>query len=329
VVRLLATGTEQLGMGSEQATAIVDAGGGFCFEGVPAGSYLVRARRSVAEFVKGAAIAVGLPETPGWLRGPSTAIPVLAGPAGIQVAYRAGATPDAYAGEAPVVAGNDDVTNLLVQVLPAVSISGRVVYLGAHDGLGLAVTAEPANGEPSLAVPPARRQSAEPGRFRIDGLGRGKYHLRLGPGVQWAIRSVEIGGRDRTDTPIDTLQDDVGDVVLTVTDRVATVSGFVRNDQGQPADNCAVLAFPTDRALWAGFGFTPPKIKAAVHLAASGYQIRGLPEAEYFLVALEDESRDGWHDPRFLRRAAAVAEKISLAWGEHRRQDLVIRGLGR
>jgi hypothetical protein len=50
-LRLLAAGTEELGQGSEAATALVTKDGSFTFLGVPSGSYLLDARATMAEYV--------------------------------------------------------------------------------------------------------------------------------------------------------------------------------------------------------------------------------------------------------------------------------------
>ena len=66
VLRLLPRGSENLGVGSEQATALVSASGAFTFLGVPSGSYTIDAGLNVTQF---SAAGRWGPPTPGMLHG--------------------------------------------------------------------------------------------------------------------------------------------------------------------------------------------------------------------------------------------------------------------
>jgi hypothetical protein len=55
------------------------------------------------------------------------------------------------------------------------------------------------------------------------------------------------------------------------------------------------------------------------------YEIRGLPPGEYLAVAL-DYIQDGhWNDPEFLSELRTRAERFTIADGEARQMDLVVR----
>jgi hypothetical protein len=80
----------------------------------------------------------------------------------------------------------------------------------------------------------------------------------------------------------------------------------------------SVIVFPTDQQLWANYGFTPTWILASAGRSNGTYEIAGIRAGEYYVVAVASESANAWADPRFLRRAASSAVRISLTWGDTR-----------
>ncbi|HYN06780.1 MAG TPA: hypothetical protein VES67_05285 [Vicinamibacterales bacterium] len=232
---------------------------------------------------------------------------------------------EAYSGRLAVTVGPTDVSNLVVPMTRGVRISGRVVREdGAPLSGRLTVGVEPANGDPVLAGPPADRMVARnpAGTFSIEGLQAGAYFLRVTPSL---VKSIVADG-DYTNRPFDTTSgSDITDVVITITDKPATLSGVVRDRQGTVIRQGAVIVFPVERELWARFGVEPPRIKMASYFGNRGYQIPFLPAGEYFVIALEASQPDAWHDPRFFAAAVPLATRVTLAWGAPAVQDLTIR----
>jgi hypothetical protein len=60
-----------------------------------------------------------------------------------------------------------------------------------------------------------------------------------------------------------------------------------------------------------------------------GFLFQSLPAGRYLAVAVGADLINAWQDPDFLRRAAAVATRFDLAWGETRTQDLRLVTVGR
>jgi len=52
--------------------------------------------------------------------------------------------------------------------------------------------------------------------------------------------------------------------------------------------------------------------------------MKGLPEGEYFAVAVDGSQHDAWTNPTFLEAASAVATRISLRWGDKKALDLQV-----
>jgi len=90
------------------------------------------------------------------------------------------------------------------------------------------------------------------GRFSLVGVDAGSRLIRaLQVPAPWSLERVTQRGRDITDTPISIQQGQrLQDVELIFTDSAPTVSGVVRTPSGRIIVDGLVVAFPVDRALW-------------------------------------------------------------------------------
>jgi hypothetical protein len=108
-----------------------------------------------------------------------------------------------------------------------------------------------------------------------------------------------------------------------MTDQPTELTGTVLDAQGQPTSEYAMLAFSTDRTLWAT---APRRVSGAARLSSDGkYRINGLPPGEYYLAVLTDFSPGQLDDPAFLESLIARAVKVVLGEGERKVQDYQIR----
>ncbi len=331
VVRLLPEGTETLlTAGFEQATSLVRSDGTFTMVGVPPGRYTLEARTTVSGMsFSGHVLAPQvLTPTPGLVSMEAVTasfvtVESTVGSASFGTRYTTGH--EAYAGSLAVTVGASDVSNLVVPMTRGVKISGRVIREdGAPLPDRLSVGVEPANGDPVLAGPPSDRTVARnpAGTFSIQGLKAGAYFLRVFPGL---VKSITADG-DYTNRPFDTTSgSDITDIVITITDKPATLSGVVRDRQGTATREGAVILFPAERELWTRFGVDPPRIRVGTYFGTRGYQMTLLPAGEYYVIAVEPSHRNAWHDPRFFAAAAPLATRVTLAWGTPAVQDLTIR----
>ena len=93
------------------------------------------------------------------------------------------------------------------------------------------------------------------GTFAFTGVVPGTYALSARfspppgtPADAWMVKSIQSGGRDVSDAPIDVRQGaDVSDVVITFTDRTSEVSGTIFDANGKPAPGYFVFLFPAER----------------------------------------------------------------------------------
>ena len=341
-LRLMAQGSEGLGRGSESATTTAAADGSFTFLNVASGSYTIVAGRSIGEYNFRAPFAGGgrTPIFPGTRMTTSSSSSVQSGPQGLALSrYMIEGDPRFYGRRTVTVAGSA-VSGVIIPLQTGVTISGQVVFEGktrpTGSPFGMWMTAEPANGDPTLsqfrsgrgAGPPVPRPPTPPDGpppppedFLIEGVQPGEFLLRTLGGV---VKSIMWNGRDYADMPFDTTTGrDITGVVVTLTDQAGAISGVVRDPSGQPAANAAVITFPTDRSRWTGYGPQPTRLRATIPSSDGRYQMPTMQGGEYFVVAIDDELAERWKDPSFLETLARVATRVRLEWGERRTLDLM------
>jgi hypothetical protein len=328
LVRLTPIGSESLPAGGEAATTVTTADGAFTFLRVPHGDYTLIASRAYAYLSDGDGRV--LPRPPafreGW--GGGATIPG----ADVGYSYLNDQTVDTHTARQSLTVGGESLTGLTVQLRPNVRLRGRVVIesgafqiAGGMAGGGSVpsngpVRAEPANGDLSVGVPGGMFDS-QSGTFYVDGVQPGEYVLQF-VGLP-AIKSIAIGGEDFTTRPIDASARRLDDIVVTVTDKLATLSGVVLSDSAQ-TEPSVVLYFPTDRAQWSRYGLRPSRIGSTSVSSSGSFSVK-LPGGEYFVIAVPAAQNRLWQDPRRLEAAAALATRVRLEWDERQAARLTLR----
>jgi hypothetical protein len=335
-LRLLPVGLEQLGLGSEAATALVAADGAFTFTNVPAGAYLIDAPVSITELTGNSFD----PRQPGRTRFPvpppvrgsgmsSDDIDLVPGLSIATSTFRSGAA--AYSGRTTVTVSGADVADVAVRLQPHAAMSGRVVV--ERDPAQPNVTPpgrfpirlDPANGDASQGWPRTGVSDAPPDQFVMDNIAPGRYWLRVRGYPAWLVKSVTWNGRDYATRPFDfSSSASITDVIVTVTNAVPTLSGAVRASSPEVADAALVVIFPVDPAAWPDTGFWPAHLKAATVSSTRTFEIATLPAGDYLVAAISRSRAEDWRDPTFLQKLAPAASRVSLAWGERRSVDLTV-----
>ena len=316
VLRLLPRGSENLGVGSEQATALVSASGAFTFLGVPSGSYTIDAGLNVTQF---SAPGKFLPPTPGmlWVQYGGASAPSAPDDVGLTMMRKD--VIDREWAELPIDVGADDVTGLRITLRPSVTVSGEIVWDGPPGRLP-SVLIEPAAGDARLF--PTRTGLGVPAtqQFSVAGLRAGEYVIRPLIANRTTVVRIVANGQDVTTRTIDTSSGDISGVVVTMTTKATAISGSAR-DVTEPARPTSVIAFPVDKRQWSRYGFTPLTIAVASFLGQR-YTLTGLPPGEYFVVAVDAASGGEWRDPTWLDAASRVATRVTLRWDEPVTADL-------
>jgi carboxypeptidase family protein len=167
------------------------------------------------------------------------------------------------------------------------------------------------------------------GAFEIPNLLPGKHFIRVGgggPGApgqaqgSWTMKSVNIGGQDVTDQPVDLKPgQNLDNVTIVLSDRSTEISGAVRDGKGTGMPGMTVIAFSSDPQYWRA---QSRHIQAARTDQTGAYRIRNLPAGDYLIVAVDDVEQGEWFDPAYLEQARTAARHVSITEGEKKAQDL-------
>lgn len=231
-----------------------------------------------------------------------------------------------WAAEA-VSVSDTDVRNVEVLLKPGALITGRVVFDGAVqppvDGARrVAVTARGVPGSPAaLTGLPAGSVDAS-GRFSTPPLVPGPYQMSLTAGVPgWTLRSITTGGQNAADKAFQLTASGITDLVITFTDKRSTLTGLVRDADGQPGTSTTVAVFPTDKGLWRLPEMASRRVQTAAPQRDGRYAFGGLPDGEYFIVAADWPSAD-FSDAQVLTKLIAHATRLTIIEGQTSTQDL-------
>jgi hypothetical protein len=331
-LRLLPSGLENLGQGAEVATALVGADGRFTFLNVPSGSYAIDPLVRVGELVSGWSNSrMRFPAPPGY---PAwswrvDSVDIAPGMAVMSADFSAGVAVS-YSGRGSVVVGSSEVNGVVVRLRPDATMHGRIVpepdpaRPEVKPPARFLVTLDPAEDRPAMDVPRgSMRSNSPPGEFTIAGIRAARYWLRVQGAPGWLVKTVDWRGRDYARERFDaTMTDDFSNVVVTVTNMVPELSGFVRGRDDLEPDRTIVIAFPPDPSGWVGTGLWPDRMKASPVTAAGAFSFKTLPAGEYLVAAVDRRISATWRDPLVLTQLARAATRVTLSWGMVTKQNL-------
>ena len=228
----------------------------------------------------------------------------------------------------------EHIAGLHLSLEPGLTISGQVRFDGTTlrppaNLKSIRVSAVPADTQRNVNFAPAAVTVGPDGRFLMPGATPGRYRLTASfPGSGrpggWLLKSVIVGGQDSLDAPF-TLQPNqhVLDATIIFTDRLAQVSGTLRDAAGVAAADHTVVLFPAETSLWVP---QSRRIQGVRPAADGGYLVRNLPAGTYLVAAVDDVEPGEWFDPSFLQRLAPAALRSTIADGEHKEQDVRVGG---
>ena len=309
------------------STAVTNAAGDFTFYGVPAGQYIARIVRTPAP---GEGLRFGICGGTGAI---SYLCTTMEKP---MEGYPAAPTEPLLHADAPVTLADRGVRGVRLELAPGARVSGRVEFEGAArrpttaEWRALWVSIDPAGGQVFRAAGSREMTTGgrveDDGRFVLPSAWPGRYVIRLTtPPPGWHLKSITAEGHDVADAPL-ILDRDRDDVVITLTDQVARLAGSVQASTGKVDDDVSVLLFPADPARWVDYGQSTRRLRV-VPATAGSYSMPAPPEGDYLLIALPELQLGDWQNPAFLKRAAALADRISVRAGQSVTQALRTRSL--
>ncbi len=230
----------------------------------------------------------------------------------------------------PLSVGVDGMANLSITLRVGVSLRGQLEFEGASqrpDAQALknvVVVLTPMRRRfrggdvPSLAVIDPNHQ------FVAAGIVPGRYYLRplrmqFGG---WYLKSIQIGGRDVTEFPID-VSGDVSGVVMTFTDQVTRLVANV--DGAHAEDPPVVLLFPSDRSAWTDLRRGNARAPIEPLSGSGSVTFTNLLAGDYLAIAVPESIADEFPDKELLGRLASQATPLKITSGQRTTISLSVR----
>lgn len=324
-LHLVPADTGDLSADPDAATAITADDGTFLFPAVPSGNYVIQTVR----------VPQGMPRTADGMRLVEAEARVMVFTA---TAAGAGAPPPPPPNSSrdsdqrllftssSVSVGDRPVAGLSLALREGTTLTGRLEFKGGTERpagrqlTSIGIAADGADGRARNTMPPAMADAS--GQFKAAGLLPGSYRLRaVGLPNGWVLDSIMVGGVDAADQPIEIGTREVSGVVVTLTDKIARVSGTVRAGQGlDPA--AAVILFPADLRGWRDVGLSQRRLRMVRATKTGTYTIAAVPPGDYHLIAVSEEFAGDWQDPTFLERVAPESTAITVGEGQTVDRDL-------
>ena len=221
-----------------------------------------------------------------------------------------------------VVEGRD--ISVALTARPGITMSGRIVF----DGTARAPAPSPllvflqrqsfAIGGPAYDISPD-------GAFKLTSIPPGRYRLGINgrPPAGWILRSTMVNGVDASDVSFDIKgNENIENVVVTLTDRPAEISGVLQNSAGQPAPEYGLIVFSADPRFQVARSRRTQYVRPDI---TGRFIVRDLPAGDYLISAVTDVENGQWNDPAFIAELAQSSPiKVSVVEGDKKVQDIRI-----
>ena len=229
-----------------------------------------------------------------------------------------------------------DITGLQLTLRAPISTRGQLIFEGAApDAVGGRVVSIAGAAPNAPALEPSVGRTDPTGAFSITRLLPGRYKVGASPAfgapadqLKWSLQSVVVDGRDVTDLPLDvTVDAPPKEIVVTYTDRWQEIAGRLQLANGEPASGYTIVIFPADKAYWQ---FESRRIAIGRPSTTGQFTFGGpgpasLPPGNYLIAAVTDIERGEQFDPAYLAALSQQAVPVTLAAGERKTQDLMIK----
>ncbi len=196
-----------------------------------------------------------------------------------------------------VLVSGEDITDLVVNLQTAPTLSGRVVFEGdgaPRDATGVRVMIRPVSAEASALFP---AQVASDGTFTIAPVPPGRYRITAmldeqAPSDRWRIKSAIVKGRDAVDAPFEVERgQSIANIAIAMSNRTAEIAGTVTDATGAPIAGAYVAVFAVDPIYRApGSRRAPPLARTATD---GTFRFTALPSGAYLCDRPGRDDRGG------------------------------------
>lgn len=304
---------------NDVARAVSAANGAFQLLGVPPGQYVLKAIRQGRE-----------PLPPALASNPQLA--AISGMTGMMGGMGRPVSPGealTLSAETPVAIDQQDVANLVLTLSPGAVVSGHLEFVGNAPPPAPAtfnVLLVPFGGTASRGTP-----VGEDGRFATAGSPAGKYLISTsartdGPG--WLVKSAMVNGVDALDQPFELGSENIGNVVVTFTDRRSSISGTVIDASNAPVQ-ATVIVFPASYREWIARGMSTRLTRSGRSGPKGAFALAAMPPRDYLILAVRDEQVPDLQNPAVFDALARSATSLTLVEGETRTVSLKLTAVVR
>jgi len=302
-------------------TATVDQKGNFDIGGVVPGNYVLLGNMSIAD-----------PSAPPPPNAPGVAAaappPGGANPGAQRIPLTANVSVDVSGGS---------VDNLQLQLVPGVTIPGRVVVEGAaatsnpQRGLGVSLVREPdVVGIPNATI---RGMIQADGTFNLENVGPGEYRLYAPPLItpfQWGapnipqplqnmyVKSARLGNEDLLKNRVRIEGTAPGSIEVLI-GAGGKFNGNAMNERREPVPNVSVVLVPDG-----AYRQRRDLYRTATTDISGRFSMQGIPAAAYKAFAFEEAPVDAWQNSDFLRPLESRGTPVEIRDGNQTSADLQI-----
>ena len=245
----------------------------------------------------------------------------------LTASIRSGESDEWHLARRQLEVGNSDLDGVTITISRGVDISGRLKLEGApaSDPTGLHVSLQSlGEDQPYISQPTVRPD----GTFQFKNVPEGSYrpvtHL-YGPAEKFFLKSARYGSATITDAGFTVQSGADLSLELTMSSRVAQLSGVVLDAHSLPVTGVAVVLIPD-----------PPhrgvdeKYKATTTDQNGKFTLDGLTPGDYKVFSWDsvDESEeqygDDWFDPEWLKPYEAKGESVHLEESDKKSVNLAL-----
>jgi hypothetical protein len=204
--------------------------------------------------------------------------------------------------------GDADASNVVVPLLPAISVAGRITLDGRYSNLQpMKVRLVPSSREIQISY---ETTSVSAGGFTVKNVGVGDYDVFVDAAPPAYAQSIRFGARDLLNQPLRVGSDPNGIIDIQMSAMPASAKGSVVNAAGDAAAGVQVVLIPEVRLRRRSDRYV-----SGVTDAAGNFQVN-VPPGQYTAYAFERVEPDAWYafayDPAVERRFANRGARVNV-----------------
>jgi hypothetical protein len=223
-------------------------------------------------------------------------------------------------GRQTVEVGNDTVEGVSVQLNEPLTQTGRIETEGQAptdfqmDDLRVSLIAD------GMMWGGGNGDVTEEGSFKVDGLAPSGYQVQVSGLPESAyLKEAAADERDAMDSGLDLGNGAAGELKLLVSFNGGTVSGSVKEDDGQPSAGSTLVLVPEmDKRK------RQDLYKRAVTDQFGQFSVNGIAPGKYKLFAFDYVEPGAYHDPAFLSAYEDSGEEVAIEEGAQAAVDLEV-----